>query len=135
MPTPWCCARRARSNRRIRFRSPMSRDSSTDSWLRGALAGSDLAAWVWDVPADTVKLSESWRELLGEPPAESVVQRPELAALVHPDDLARVLSVLDAVRRGRTPAYDIEHRVRIAGGSYRWIESRGKVTERDAGGK
>jgi len=113
----------------------MSRDSSADSWLRGALAGSDLAAWVWDVPADTVKLSESWMELLGEAPAETVVQRRDLAALVHPDDLPRVLSVLEAVRRGRTPAYDIEHRVRVTGGGYRWIESRGKVTARDAGGK
>jgi PAS domain S-box-containing protein len=113
----------------------MSQGSNSDSWLRGALAGSELAAWVWDVPADTVKLSESWLALLGEPPAETIVQRRELAALVHPDDLPRLLSVLDSVRRGRTPAYDIEHRVRVAGGGYRWIESRGKVTERDAGGK
>src|SRR6185295_10436065 len=113
----------------------MSRDSSADSWLRGALAVSDLAAWVWDVQADTVKLSESWMELLGEAPAETVVQRRDLAALVHPDDLARVLLVLESVRKGRTPAYDIEHRVRVAGGGFRWIESRGKVTERDAAGK
>lgn len=113
----------------------MSRESSADSWLRAALAGSDLAAWVWDVPADTVKLSESWLELLGEPPRETVVQRKELAALVHPDDLPRVLSVLEAVRRGRTPAYDIEHRVRVAGGAWRWIQSRGKVTEKDAAGR
>jgi PAS domain S-box-containing protein len=112
-----------------------AQDSNTDSWLRAALAGSDLAAWVWDVAADTVRLSESWMELLGEPPREVTVQRRELAALVHPDDLPRLLSVLESVRRGRTPAYDIEHRVRVAGGGYRWIESRGKVTERDAGGK
>jgi len=71
----------------------------------------------------------------GEPPRETVVQRKELAALVHPDDLPRVLSVLDAVRRGRTPAYDIEHRVRVAGGAWRWIQSRGKVADRDAAGR
>lgn len=110
----------------------MSKDSQDDSWLRGALAGSGLAAWVWDVPADTVRLSESWLEMLGEAPREITVPRRELAALVHPDDVPRLLSVLDAVRRGRTPAYDIEHRVRVAGGEYRWIESRGKVTEVDA---
>jgi PAS domain S-box-containing protein len=113
----------------------MSQDSSPDSWLRAALAGSDLAAWVWDLQADTVKLSESWLEMLGEPPREIVVQRRELAALVHPDDLPRLLSVLDSVRRGRTPAYDIEHRVRVAGGAWRWIQSCGKVTEKDAAGR
>jgi PAS domain S-box-containing protein len=113
----------------------MSQDSSADSWLRAALAGSDLAAWVWDVPADTVRLTESWMEMLGEPPREVTVQRRELASLVHPDDLPRLLSVLESVRRGRTPAYDIEHRVRAADGKYRWIQSCGKVTERDAAGR
>jgi PAS domain S-box-containing protein len=113
----------------------MSQGSSADSWLRAALAGSDLAAWVWDVPADTVKLSESWMQMLGAPARETTVPRRELAALVHPDDLARLVSVLDAVRRGRTPAYDVEHRVRAADGEWRWIQSRGKVAEKDAAGR
>ena len=113
----------------------MSQDSNGDSWLRPALAGSDLAAWVWELASDRIKLSEAWPEMLGEPRGEVVVQRRELAAKVHPDDLPRLASVLDAVRRGRTPAYDIEHRIRVAGGGYRWIQSRGKVTERDAAGR
>jgi PAS domain S-box-containing protein len=113
----------------------MSLDSKDDSWLRAALEGSDLAAWVWELASDRIKLSEAWPEMLGEPRGEVVVQRRELAAKVHPDDLPRLVSVLDAVRRGRTPAYDIEHRIRVAGGGYRWIQSRGKVTERDASGR
>lgn len=113
----------------------MSPDSRDDSWLRAALEGSDLAAWVWELASDRIKLSEAWPEMLGEPRGEVVVQRRELAAKVHPDDLARLTTVLDAVRRGRTPAYDIEHRIRVAGGGYRWIQSRGKVTERDASGR
>jgi PAS domain S-box-containing protein len=109
--------------------------STDDRWLRGALEGSDLAAWVWDVASDEVRLSESWSQMLGEERREVVVQRRDLAALVHPDDLPRLLAVLDAVRRGRTAAYDVEHRVRVAGGSYRWIQSCGKVAERDAAGQ
>jgi PAS domain S-box-containing protein len=114
---------------------PMSKDSGSDSWLRGALAGSDLAGWVWDVESDRVRLTESWQAILGEAPRETVVDRRDLAAFVHPDDLPRVLQVLESVRKGRTAAYDIEHRVRVAGGAWRWIESRGKVTESDAAGR
>jgi PAS domain S-box-containing protein len=44
------------------------------------------------------------------------------------------VAVLDSVRLGRTPAYDVEHRVRTLSGRYRWILSRGKVTGRDAAG-
>jgi PAS domain S-box-containing protein len=113
----------------------MSQDSSADSWLRAAIAGADLAAWVWDIPSDSVKLSESWLEMLGEPPREVTVPRRELAALVHPDDVPRLVGVLDAVRRGRTPAYDVEHRVRAADGEWRWIQSRGKVVDKDASGR
>jgi len=112
----------------------MSRDSNNDSWLRAALTGADIAAWVWDVPSDTVKLSESWKEMLGEPGREVTMKRSELAPMVHPDDLPRLAAVLDAVRRGITSSYEIEHRIRVANGSYRWIQSRGKVTERDAAG-
>lgn len=113
----------------------MSRDSNTDSWLRAALAGADLAAWVWDVPSDDVKLSESWMEMLGEPGREITVQRLQLGPMVHADDLPRLVSVLDSVRRGVTSSYEIEHRIRVADGSYRWILSRGKVIERDAAGR
>jgi PAS domain S-box-containing protein len=112
----------------------MSAGSDNDGWLRAALEGSDLAAWVWDVASDEVRLTESWAQMLGEGRRETVINRRELGALVHPDDLTRLISVLDSVRRGRTPAYDVEHRVRVAGGGYRWIQSCGKVTERDAAG-
>ena len=113
----------------------MSPDSNADSWLRGALAGSGFAAWVWDVPTDTVKLSESWLEMLGEARREITLPRSQLAPLVHPEDLPQVVSVLDSVRSGRTPSYDVEHRVRTLNGRYRWILSRGQVAERDAAGR
>ena len=113
----------------------MPQGSPDDSWFRAALEGADLAAWVWDVAADRVTLSESWADILGAPRRETVTSSRELASLVHPDDLPQVLSVLEAAVRGRTPAYDVEHRVRAANGAYRWIQSRGKVAERDAVGR
>ncbi len=112
----------------------MSQSSTDDSWFRAALEGADLAAWVWDVAADRVTLSESWADILGAPRRETVTSSRELASLVHPDDLPQLLSVLEAAVRGRTPTYDIEHRIRTASGAYRWILSRGKVTERNAAG-
>lgn len=115
--------------------SPASPDSPDDSWFRAALEGADLAAWVWDVPADRVTLSESWTDILGEPRRETVTSSRELATLVHPDDLPQVLSVLESAVRGRSPSYDVEHRVRTANGTYRWIQSRGKVVARNPAGR
>ncbi len=109
-------------------------DLAKDNWALAALEGSDLAAWSWDVAADRVELSISWSELLGETRRLTITSSKNLAALVHPDDLPQVMSVLESAVRGRSPAYDVEHRVRTASGSYRWIQSRGKVLKRDAAG-
>src|SRR5262245_5195891 len=113
----------------------MSRSSADDSWLREALAGADVAAWNWEVVPDRITLSESWPEILGEPRRAVTTSARELSDLVHPDDLPRVMTVLNDALRGQTPVYDMEHRVRTASGAYRWIQSRGKVVERRPDGR
>ena len=80
----------------------MSQGSPDDSWFRAALEGADLAAWVWDVAADRVTLSESWADIIGAVRNETITSSRELASLVHPDDLPQVLSLLEAAVRGRS---------------------------------
>lgn len=55
--------------------------------------------------------------------------------LVHPDDLLRTRAAQIACLKGATEEYAIEHRVRAADGSWLWIMSKGRVVERDAGGR
>ena len=105
------------------------------SWIPAALEGADLAAWVWDVGSDSVTLTASWSSMLGGQRQEMVSTSRDLAQLVHPSDLPQVQSAVDAVLRGPVDEYDVEHRIRTGSGAYRWIQSRGKVVERDAKGR
>ena len=84
-----------------------------------ALGGSNVELWDADLQSGKVSL------------ADKQVTLQALAALVHPDDLAAVRASLRGAVKGLAPAYAAEHRVRIAGGEYRWILSRGRVTQRD----
>jgi diguanylate cyclase (GGDEF)-like protein/PAS domain S-box-containing protein len=99
--------------------------------LQSALDGSNLSIWDTDLATGEVYLSDGWAELLGEPRAPTHTTVEELAAKVHPDDVARVrASQLDTMK-GRRESYTEEHRVRTVRGDWKWIQSRGNVVARD----
>ena len=100
-----------------------------------ALDGSELALWDWEINSGRVYLSARWSDLLGGAKEPSTLQFSELEALMHPDDVERVRERISAVLKGKTPIYYAEHRVCAHNGAWKWIESHGKVTERDADGR
>jgi two-component system sensor histidine kinase/response regulator len=113
----------------------MTRDlRRTEERLSLALEGSNLALWDWDVPSGTVFLSERWAEITGDTPGPTTISLAELGKLTHPADLPAVDSALRRAVKG-TQAYTIEHRIRRTDGSWKWIESHGKVVARDAHGR
>ncbi|HEY5292271.1 MAG TPA: EAL domain-containing protein, partial [Burkholderiales bacterium] len=55
--------------------------------------------------------------------------------LVHPDDRRFVTTAAVRAMKEEVASYTVEHRVRAANGEWKWILSRGRVIERDAGGR
>jgi PAS domain S-box-containing protein len=107
---------------------------ATQRRLALALEGSALAVWDWDIERDLVFLDRAWAQIIGAPEAETIASTGELLALVPEDEVATVRAAFaTAIRSG--VGYDIEHRVRTRGGEYRWIASRGIVTERTPDGR
>jgi len=84
-----------------------------------ALGGSNVELWDADLQSGKVSL------------ADRQVTLQALAAAVHPEDLAAVRASLRSAVKGLAPAYVAEHRVRYPGADWRWILSRGRVTQRD----
>ncbi|HSU77528.1 MAG TPA: diguanylate cyclase [Burkholderiales bacterium] len=99
--------------------------------LEAALDGSSVALWDTDLRTRRVYLSDAWAEIVGTPPGDTVTTLEELEALMHPEerDMARRLSL--EVMKGLRAVYAVEHRVRARSGEWKWIISRGRVTERD----
>jgi diguanylate cyclase (GGDEF)-like protein/PAS domain S-box-containing protein len=115
----------------------VARDEADAAKDRLALAmeASRLVLWDYDVPRGTVTLSEAWAELLGGKPVPTVAAIASLAGLVPEEDRPAVQAALLAAIRGSASTYRVEHRVRTADGSPRWIVSEGRVVERDAAGR
>ncbi|HET7670544.1 MAG TPA: diguanylate cyclase [Burkholderiales bacterium] len=99
--------------------------------LEAALDGSSVALWDTDLRTGRVYLSDGWAQIVGGPPGETTTTQQVLAGLVHPDDLEPLRKSSVEAMKGAVSSYAIEHRVRTRSGGWRWILSRGRVTERD----
>lgn len=106
----------------------------TEERLTLALEGSSLALWDWDIPSGSVFLSERWTEMTGGAAGPTVTTIEALGELTHPADLSTVEGALKTALKTAS-SYRVEHRIRQADGSWRWIESHGKVVLRDAQGR
>lgn len=88
--------------------------------------------WDWNVVDNTLFLSRQWFRMLGYGPNE--IEHPTLDTWrdsVHPDDLERVIGLLQSHMQGKTSRYEAKYRLRSRDGSYRWVHDRGSVAERD----
>jgi len=99
--------------------------------LRGiALEGAGDGVWAWNLAANTLHLSPSWKAQLGFADHELPNALESWLGRVHPDDRARLRDALSAHLEGRTARFALEHRLRDRDGSDRWVLSRG-IAERD----
>lgn len=91
--------------------------------------------WQWDCVNDRVQWDARCHEMLGlADQALGVFTLAGFVELLHPQDRQRVQSLLEKHLEQGEP-FRVEMRLRQADGSWRWVESRGEVTQRGIDGK
>ena len=100
-----------------------------------AIEGSATGIWDRNIGTGEITYSKTWKAILGYAEHELGNRIEESYTRVHPDDLVRVQQTIQAHLDGHTEAYAVEHRIRCKDGSYRWLNSRGKVVTRDNAGQ
>ncbi|ABK97754.1 PAS domain-containing protein [Pelobacter propionicus] len=108
--------------------------SESEERLRLVLAGTEEAFWDWDLIHDRIDFSTRWAEMVGFTPEELEPYGDSWERLVHPDDLAAAMKILNEHLEGRTPSIEAEYRVRTKSGAWRWILDRGRVVQRASDG-
>ncbi|QGZ59574.1 sensor domain-containing diguanylate cyclase [Paraburkholderia acidiphila] len=103
--------------------------------LAHAIEGSGTGIWDRDVVTGEIRYSVGWKAILGYSGHELTSRIEDSYGRLHPEDAEYVKAAMQAHFEGRTPTYEVEHRIRCKDGRYKWICSRGKVMSRDANGR
>jgi diguanylate cyclase (GGDEF)-like protein/PAS domain S-box-containing protein len=90
-----------------------------------AVRGTNDGIWDWDLSTGRVYYSARWKAIVGCAEHEVGDSPDEWMGRVHPEDLGRVRSRVEAHLAGRADRFEDEHRVRHRDGGYRWVLSRG----------
>ena len=97
-----------------------------------AVRGTNDGIWDWDILRGTQYWSDRHFALFGLEPQAFGPTYAEWIALVHPEDADLVHRATQHHLETREP-YDVEVRVRMKNGSYRWFHDRGQAVWDDTG--
>ncbi|MDX1933355.1 MAG: PAS domain-containing protein [Capsulimonadales bacterium] len=93
--------------------------------LRLAVTGADLGTWHWNLRTDRFELSDRCRRHFGIAPEEEVDSERFFRAAPSDDrEWVRAAALL-AIEQGQD--FDVEHRVVLPDGSFRWLAVRGRA--------
>lgn len=114
------------------FNEMLDQIQSRDAALRDsrqryeiAVRGSTDGLWDWDLRTGEMYFSPRWKEMLGYREAELLNTHETFERLVHPADLAKVRTGLEACRTGSRSEFIAEFRMQHRDGREVWILSRG----------
>ena len=99
-----------------------------------ALESAGQGVWDYDYERRSTFYSPMWSRMLGYEPGEISTEADARLALVHPNDLPRLLHQEHLHLSGGSEQFECEFRMRHKNGDWRWILDRGKVIERAANG-
>ncbi|MBD2312906.1 PAS domain S-box protein [Desertifilum sp. FACHB-1129] len=111
--------------------------------LQLALDSTEDGLWDWNLTTGDCYYSPRYLAMVGYAPGELPNRISVWKRLIHPDDFIKVQEALREHLTGRSPIYELEHRLRIRArsghahpdGEWCWVLGRGKVVSYDPTGK
>ena len=108
--------------------------SDSETRLSRALSAARDGMWDWDLHTHTVFFSPDYTNLLGLPPGGLGNDKENWLQRLHPDDRAHFQRNLEQrLSSASQDPYEVSYRLRHRDGTYRWIQSRGRLLLDDQG--
>ncbi|MGE3074675.1 MAG: ATP-binding protein [Dehalococcoidia bacterium] len=101
--------------------------------VRAMLDAGGISLWDADLVSETTVYQDGFWERYGYSP-DKLTETFDFLGVVHSRDKRALARAWRQHVEGETESYEAQWRLRTASGDWRWIQSRGKVVERDAMG-
>ena len=98
-----------------------------------AMFAGSVGVWDWNLVSNDIYVDPSLKQLLGYADREIHNHFDQWSLRVHADDVTRVMETAQAHIEGRTPTFEVTHRMLHKDGTIRWFLARGAVVDWDAG--
>ena len=119
-----------RMNREIAARREAERELQlSESRLRAAMQGTETGLWEWNPQTGDVYLDPVWFTMLGYQADDMPHEFDTFVSLLHPDDRASAIEIIETAASGKPGRFEAEFRMRRNDGSYCWILSKGRLLE------
>ena len=99
-----------------------------------ALTGADLGTWEWNVRSGQFKPDSQTRHMLGYSAMSRETKRMTWLRRVHPEDRRPLREAFYRHALGSDVGYEMEFRIGIQPGEWKWLLARGRVFEWDSKG-
>ena len=103
--------------------------------LHLVLRDASMGLWSVNLATRKITMDEHWLDLLGLTAEEAGNTTTEFVKRIHPDDLPVLLQAEEDVIAGKTSIMENEHRFLRPDGQWRYMLLRGRIVDKDAGGK
>jgi len=123
-------ARDMAERRQLELQRADQRLQASEAWRLLALDAADIGTWHWDAVSGTLQGCERCRQLF-DVAGPSLALRP-LLGLFFPGEARAVIGAILASYRAGQP-FEHEFRIRLAGGSQRWVQLYGRPLFDDHG--
>ncbi|HOO83068.1 MAG TPA: PAS domain S-box protein [Prolixibacteraceae bacterium] len=100
-----------------------------------ALDIGNTGVWEWNIDTNEVFFSRIWKKILGFEKDELPNKFEEFNKRIHPDDTIELFDKINAYITGKISEFNADFRMRCKNGSYKWINSKGKINSYTNEGK
>jgi diguanylate cyclase (GGDEF)-like protein/PAS domain S-box-containing protein len=101
-----------------------------------SLYGADIGVWDWHLKGGMSSANTRWSHMIGYEPGALDLTAFNWFDLIHPDDREIVRSqTVKQEQESADGVFEVEFRMRHKKGHWVWIQSRGKILERDSKGR
>jgi PAS domain S-box-containing protein len=116
------------------FRKKQNAEKQVLELYKDALEIGNFAYWEVTFPSGDTTFHESKATILGYQP-ERFKHYTDFTSLLHPDDLEAAMQAMRDCLSGRKERYQVDYRIKTAGGQYKWFHDLGRIVARTSDGK